>query len=75
MIHMTYGGHHKFSKEEIRRLELVVARGMMESGDSGRSASGITAVMAIAWCRRHGYGFVLTEVPGGGWNVKRGEKP
>lgn len=72
MIHMTSLELDQQTPFMQKRLRSTVADAM-KSGGRVHSASGMTAVLAVEWCRTNGYGYTLTEGATGHWDVLRGE--
>lgn len=72
MIHMTCPLLDKRTPTERRRLERTVEM-ELETGRGVTSASGMTAVLAVEWCRKHGFPYTLMEGHGR-WYVQRGDK-
>lgn len=72
MIHMMCPELERQKPTMLRRLERAVEM-ELETGRGVTSASGMTAVLAVDWCRKHGYPFTLMEFKGR-WHVQRGDK-
>lgn len=58
------------SAAEARRLQKVVERLMTDTGGLGRSASGMTLAMAVAWCERHRKPYVIHAFPDEGYYLE-----
>ncbi len=71
MIDLTdsYRGY-PFTPSGLKRLRKLVHQMMEQNGESGHSASGRSALLAIKWCEEHAQGWTLIHVNGGGYMVE-----
>ncbi len=58
------------SPAEARRLQKLVENEMRLRGCLGRSASGMTLAMAVAWCERLQKPYVIHAHPGRGYYLE-----
>lgn len=58
------------SAAETRRLQKLVAKLLVGTGRLGRSASGMTLAMAVAWCERHQKSYVIHADPPYGYYLE-----
>lgn len=59
-----------FTPTQLKRLRQNVYHDMMTKRQSGRSASGVSALMAIQWCEEHSLQWRLSGSHKGGYFVE-----
>ncbi len=58
------------SERERKQLTKMVVKLLVETGSLGRSASGMTLAMAVAWCEENVKPYRITAFPGAGYTLE-----
>ena len=64
------GDPHPLSPTQTRRLAKLVHSMLERDGVMGRSASGKSLALAVAWCEERGRPYEITAHPGRGYMLR-----